>query len=94
MSKLYEPICGEDYPLTSKQQKLLELASRLGREQFAPRAFELDREAKFPFANYDDLRVAGLLALCVPESSGGLGADYASYAMVSAELGGTAARRR
>jgi alkylation response protein AidB-like acyl-CoA dehydrogenase len=27
------------------------------------------------------------LALCVPESHGGFGADYATYAMVSAELG-------
>jgi alkylation response protein AidB-like acyl-CoA dehydrogenase len=80
-------ICGEDYPLTPKQQQLLELASRLGRERFAPRAAEFDREAKFPFANYDDLRDAGLLALCVPEAHGGFGADYATYAMVSAELG-------
>jgi alkylation response protein AidB-like acyl-CoA dehydrogenase len=82
-----EPICGAGYALTAKQQTLLELAARLGREQFAPRAFEFDAEAKFPFANYDDMRAAGLLGLCVPESHGGLGADYATYALVSAELG-------
>ena len=82
-----EFICGEGYPLTPKQQKLLTLASTLGREKFAQRAFEFDSEAKFPFANYDDMREAGMLALCVPESHGGLGADYATYALVSAELG-------
>jgi alkylation response protein AidB-like acyl-CoA dehydrogenase len=82
-----QPICGEGYALTAKQQKLLDLASRLGRENFAPRAFEFDAEAKFPFANYDDMRDAGLLGLCVPELHGGLGADYATYALVSAEFG-------
>ena len=82
-----EPICGAGYALTAKQQTLLELAARLGREKFAPRAAQFDTEASFPFANYDDMRAAGLLGLCVPESHGGLGADYATYALVSAELG-------
>ena len=81
------PICGDDYPLTDKQQKLMALAHQLGREKFAPRAAQLDREAQFPFANYADMRESGLLALCVPEAHGGLGADYATYAMVSAEIG-------
>ena len=43
------PICGDDYPLTDKQQKLMALARQLGREKFAPRAAQLDREAQFPF---------------------------------------------
>ena len=87
MSQHTTPICGDDYPLTDKQRQLMALARQLGREKFAPRAAQLDREAKFPFANYDDMRESGLLALCVPESHGGLGADYATYAMVSAEIG-------
>ena len=33
------------------------------------------------------MRDAGLLGLCVPESHGGLGADFATYCLVSAELG-------
>jgi alkylation response protein AidB-like acyl-CoA dehydrogenase len=63
------------------------LANRLGRESFAPRAAEIDREARFPFANYADMRAAGLLGLCVPERHGGLGAGYAAYSRVSAEIG-------
>ncbi len=59
----------------------------MGREKFAPRAGEWDKTASFPFANYEDLRSAGLLALCVPEAHGGLGADYATYMMVAAEIG-------
>ncbi len=46
-----------------------------------------DETATFPFANYDDLRQAGLLGLCVPQAHGGLGADYATYMMVAAEIG-------
>jgi alkylation response protein AidB-like acyl-CoA dehydrogenase len=82
----FTPAIG-DHALSAKQRSLLALANRLGREKFAPRAAQWDREASFPFANYDDLREAGLLALCVPESHGGLGADYATYMMVGAEIG-------
>jgi alkylation response protein AidB-like acyl-CoA dehydrogenase len=54
---------------------------------FAERAPAYDRDAAFPAANWDDLREAGFLALCIPEEHGGLGADFASYARVSEELG-------
>ncbi len=73
--------------MSDKQRKLLELVATLGRERFAPRAARYDRDAAFPFENYADLREAGLLAICVPERYGGLGADYATYAMVAAEMG-------
>ncbi len=63
------------------------LAAALGREKFAPRAARYDREAIFPTENYVDLRDAGLLGLCVPARHGGLGADYRTYCLVSAELG-------
>jgi alkylation response protein AidB-like acyl-CoA dehydrogenase len=80
-------IAGNASSLTPQQRELLALASQLGREKFAPRAAQWDREASFPFANYDDLRRAGLLGICVPQSHGGLGADFATYVMVAAELG-------
>jgi alkylation response protein AidB-like acyl-CoA dehydrogenase len=80
-------IAGNASSLTPQQRELLALASQLGRENFAPRAAQWDREASFPFANYDDLRRAGLLGICVPQSHGGLGADFATYVMVAAELG-------
>jgi hypothetical protein len=73
--------------LTEAQARLLETARRLGRERFAPRAATYDREASFPFENYADLRDAGFLGLTIPARYGGLGADYATYALVSAELG-------
>jgi alkylation response protein AidB-like acyl-CoA dehydrogenase len=82
----FTPAVG-DHAFTAKQRSLLAQVQELGRTKFAPRAAQWDAEASFPFANYDDLREAGLLALCVPEAHGGLGADYATYMMVAAELG-------
>ncbi|MGI9024334.1 MAG: acyl-CoA dehydrogenase family protein [Burkholderiaceae bacterium] len=76
-----------DAPLSAKQRRLIALAHELGVTKFAPRAHQWDDTASFPFANYDDLRAAGMLALCIPESAGGLGADYATYCMVAAEIG-------
>lgn len=82
----FTPAVG-DMPFTPKQRSLLSLASELGRTKFAPRAPQWDESASFPFANYDDLRDAGLLRLCVPEAHGGVGADYPTYMMVAAEIG-------
>jgi alkylation response protein AidB-like acyl-CoA dehydrogenase len=54
---------------------------------FAERAVRYDRDASFPFENFDDLRERGFLALCVPKRYGGVGASFAGYARVSAEIG-------
>ena len=80
-------IAGSTAQLSAQQIELIELASTLGREKFGPRAARYDREASFPFENYDDLRAAGLLKICVPKEYGGLGADFATYVMVAAEIG-------
>jgi alkylation response protein AidB-like acyl-CoA dehydrogenase len=82
----FTPAVG-DHDFTPQQRELLTLAHELGEKRFAARAAQWDEEASFPFANYADLREAGLLALCVPKSHGGLGADYATYMMVAAEIG-------
>jgi alkylation response protein AidB-like acyl-CoA dehydrogenase len=69
-----------------RQQELIGLARRLAVERFAPRAEKHDREASFPFDDYEDLREAGLIALCVPERYGGLGASYETYCLVAEQL--------
>src|SRR5512138_3152529 len=63
------------------------LARRLGKARFAPRAAEYDRDARFPTENYNDMRDAGLLGLCVPKQHGGLGARYRTYMTTAAEIG-------
>lgn len=80
-------IAGSAEHLSAQQRELVALAATLGREQFAPRAARHDTEASFPFDNYADLRDAGLLKICVPREYGGLGADFATYVMVAAEIG-------
>ncbi len=80
-------IAGNTAWLTPLQVELIDLAGRLGRDKFAPRAFKHDREASFPFDNYDDLCESGLLAICIPKEMGGFGADFSTYVMVAAEIG-------
>jgi alkylation response protein AidB-like acyl-CoA dehydrogenase len=75
-----------DLQPSPRQQELIELARRLAVERFAPRAEKHDREASFPFDDYDDLRAAGLLALCVPERYGGLGASFETYCLVAEQI--------
>ena len=52
---------------------------------FAKRAAEYDREASFPWQNWEDLKEAGLLGICVPREAGGLGGDFVTYALASEE---------
>ncbi|MDP3614215.1 MAG: acyl-CoA dehydrogenase family protein, partial [Rubrivivax sp.] len=59
-------IAGNPQTLTAQQRELIDIAATLGREKFAPRAAKHDRDATFPFDNYQDLREAGLLKICVP----------------------------
>lgn len=60
----------------------VDVAESLSREKFAVRAQTIDREARFPFENYEDLRDSGLLALTVPREHGGIGADSLTYAVI------------
>ena len=71
---------------TARQQELIDKARELAFARFEPRAAALDREARFPYEDYDDLRAAGFLGLCVPEAHGGLGADIETYCLVSEQL--------
>ncbi len=80
-------IAGDYVELTAAQSELLALAATLGRDKFAPRAGQVDRDAVFPFENYADMQQAGLLRICVPQQYGGWGADFATYVMVAAEIG-------
>lgn len=75
-----------DLKPSPRQQELIDLARGLAVANFAPRAAQYDREASFPFADYDDLHAAGLLALCVPEQYGGLGATFETYCLVAEHI--------
>src|SRR5690242_3953155 len=80
---LFDPLA---HHLDHGQADLIARAGRLGVERFAARAAQHDSDASFPTENYNDLRDAGLLAVCIPERDGGLGADYLTYALAAAEV--------
>src|SRR5215470_12064336 len=67
--------------------ELIGKARRFGRRVLAPRAAQHDRDATFPIDNFRDMHGEGLLAICVPRSSGGRGADFQTYCLAAAELG-------
>jgi alkylation response protein AidB-like acyl-CoA dehydrogenase len=85
----YRPlhIAGDAAALTPQQRELVALAAEIGRVHLAPNAAAHDREASFPFDSFEALKRAGLLALCVPRAHSGIGADFATFALVVAELG-------
>ena len=72
---------------TKQKEELIGRVRELGRDNFLPRAARYDEEGLFPTENYNDLKDAGLLGVVIPEAYGGLGADFATYAQLSSELG-------
>jgi alkylation response protein AidB-like acyl-CoA dehydrogenase len=80
---MFDPVA---FRLTPFEAAWTQKARALG-PTFAERAFEVDRDARFPTENYQDLRQAGLLGICVPERFGGEGADYRAYSLIAAEIG-------
>jgi alkylation response protein AidB-like acyl-CoA dehydrogenase len=75
------------FGIGEEEAQLNALARRLGKARFDPRAAEYDRDARFPTENYDDMREAGLLGICVPKEHGGFGAGYRAYMTTAAEIG-------
>ncbi len=71
---------------TPERMKLVEKVAELG-PLFAKRADAIDRDATFPYENWEDMKAAGLLGIVIPESHGGLGGDFVGYALASEELG-------
>ena len=71
---------------TMTRDEMVAVIAELG-PAFEERAVQVDREAAFPWGNFNDLRERGFLALCVPKQYGGMGASYADYMRVSEEIG-------
>ena len=72
----------DELSVPSARLDIVERAARLTRERIAPRAAEIDRDAKNPVESWRDLWKVGLLAGAVPEAHGGLGLDMPTYIAV------------
>ena len=60
-----------DFQLNEAQNMLADLADRMGREEFAPKAARWDRNHEYPYENVEALRRAGLLGMTIPKKFGG-----------------------
>ena len=67
--------------------RLLSLANELGRTRFAPRAAQWDETRAFPSPTTTTCARPACWGCACPKAHGGLGADYATYMMVAAEIG-------
>ena len=67
--------------LTPDQQAFKESAERFAREIVAQRAAGIDRSGEFPGDVISAAAGAGLCGITVPQTWGGLGRDYVSYAL-------------
>jgi len=77
----------DSWNLTDFEASLCAETRTLAQARFAPRAAEIDREARFPTENYADLKAHDLLGICIPAEHGGRGADLRAYMLAAAEIG-------
>ncbi|MBV9264478.1 MAG: acyl-CoA dehydrogenase family protein, partial [Candidatus Eremiobacteraeota bacterium] len=69
-----------------EQRAIGALAAEIAQREIAPHVARWDREHYFPRELYGKLTGAGIMGLLVPETYGGVGSDYVSYALAIEEL--------
>jgi alkylation response protein AidB-like acyl-CoA dehydrogenase len=72
--------------LTSEHNMMRRMVREFAEAEIAPRAAEVDREARFPHETFQKMAGLGLLGIPYPEEWGGAGADYLSYAIAVEEV--------
>ncbi|MBV9935762.1 MAG: acyl-CoA dehydrogenase family protein [Actinobacteria bacterium] len=72
--------------LTDEQREFRAVLRQFCDDKIAPRAAEVDREAKYPWDNYEALKSMDIPALGVPAEYGGAGADNVTQAIMVEEL--------
>lgn len=60
-----------EFELSEQQKMLVDVADRMGREQFASKAARWDSNHEYPHENVEALRRAGLLGMTIPKKFGG-----------------------
>ncbi|MBV9262789.1 MAG: acyl-CoA dehydrogenase family protein, partial [Candidatus Eremiobacteraeota bacterium] len=74
------------FELSDEQRAIGALAAEIAQREIAPHIARWDREHYFPRELYGKLTDAGIMGMLVPETYGGVGADYVSYALAIEEL--------
>ncbi len=73
--------------LTDEHQAIRDMIRDFATKEIAPKAAEVDREARFPIETFKQLGKLDLLGLPIDTEYGGAGADYRSYAIAVEEIG-------
>ena len=75
-----------DFDLSDEQKAIQSLCREFARDEVAPHAEAMDREARFPYEIVAKMAELGLFGLPFPEAYGGAGADTVSYALAVMEI--------
>lgn len=74
------------FRFTEEQKMIQGMVRDLAREEFAPRAMEIDATKEFPLENLQKLAELGLMGMMVPPEYDGSGADTVSYVLALSEV--------
>ncbi|MEA3202643.1 MAG: hypothetical protein QOI63_309, partial [Thermoplasmata archaeon] len=70
-----------DFQLTESQRMVRDMVRKFAADEVQPIAARHDRDHTFPMATAKRMGELGLLGITVPETYGGPGADYVSFAL-------------
>ncbi|WP_420541713.1 acyl-CoA dehydrogenase family protein [Guptibacillus spartinae] len=73
------------YVKNDRQKQLLEMTNTLS-DSFSKRAEKIDKEGRFPFENFEELKKSGYVALTVPEKFGGEAIDLYEFVMLQERI--------
>ncbi|SDH55105.1 Acyl-CoA dehydrogenase [Alteribacillus persepolensis] len=76
-----------DFELTNEQQITKSMVKEFAEQEIAPKAIEVDRNARFPIETFQKMGELGLLGIPFPEKYGGAGGDTITYALCVEEIG-------
>jgi hypothetical protein len=76
------------FDLTEEQQQVQDMVRSLARKSFAPKAAQIDEEARHPKENMEQLAELGLLGMLFPSSCGGSEAGPVAYNIALREVAG------
>ncbi|MCU1462756.1 MAG: acyl-CoA dehydrogenase domain protein [Acidimicrobiales bacterium] len=72
--------------LTEEQRDFRAAMRQFAEDKIAPRAAEVDRDAEYPWDNFEALKAMEVPALGIPADYGGSGADHVTQAIMVEEL--------
>ena len=74
------------FSLTEEHRTFRDVVRKLADDHIAPRAAQIDEEARFPWDVKEVLADNGLLGLHVPDEYGGAGADTLTFCLLTEEI--------